>query len=89
MAAPKFEIIEEIDEPSTAEKSAATSLLLLSLKTLSQRAITAIADLFMLATVAGVWWLWYSIPDPNPNQIVALSIFAAFVLAANWLVRRK
>jgi len=60
----------------------------LALKALSQRAVAAIADLFTLLTVFGAWWLWHSIPDPNPNQIVALTIFAMFTLAANWLVRR-
>ena len=64
-------------------------LLLLSLKALSQRALAAIADLFFLATAFSAWWLWYLTPSPDAYQIVSLSIYAAFVLAANWLVRRK
>lgn len=89
MAAPKFEVIEEPDAPVESEKPPiGLGLLLLALKALSQRALAAIADLFTLFTVFSVWWLWYSILDPNPNQIVALSIYALFVLAANWLVRR-
>lgn len=62
---------------------------MLALKALSQRFVVALLDLFCLVTVTGAWWLWHSIPDPNVNQIVSLSIFALFVLAANVIVRRK
>ena len=91
MAEPRrFEVVEDDDTPpeQSQETAKAAGLLALALKALSQRALAAIADLFTLLTVFGAWWLWWSIPDPNPNQIIALSIFAAFVLAANWLVRR-
>ncbi len=62
---------------------------MLALSALSQRVIAAATTYFTLLTVFGAWWLWYSIPDPSPTQIVSLSIFAAFILAANWLVRRR
>ena len=96
MAKPQFELVSEPDEvpeqpsarPAVDKPPRELGLLLIALKALSQRAIAAIADMFTLLTVFGVWWLWWAIPDPNPNQIVALSIFAIFVLAANWLVRR-
>lgn len=98
-SARKWEVIqdepEETDAPSTRAQERQDAappgldLLLLSLKTLSQRTLSAIANLFTLVTMTGTWWLWYKTPDPNPTQIVSLSIFAAFVLAANWLVRRK
>lgn len=92
------EVIE--DEPVTAdprlrgvtereETSAAASAMMLALTALSQRAIAAATTYFTLLTIAGTWWLWWSIPDPSPTQIVSLSIFAVFILAANWLVRRK
>ena len=95
MAAPqKWEVIQDELEPEKAApptdaQPPGLDLLLLSLKTLSQRAITAVTNLFTLVTMAGTWFLWYKTPDPNPTQIVSLSIFAAFVLAANWLVRRR
>ena len=92
----KWEVIQDDEnspqkdeQPGSTQNSAGLDLLLLGLKTVSQRAITAITNLFTLVTMAGTWWLWYQTPDPNPTQIVSLSIFAAFVLAANWLVRRK
>ena len=95
MAEPQrlWERLPDEPDPPAADKveqpSVALDLLALGLKTVSQRAITAITNLFTLVTMAGTWWLWYQTPDPNPTQIVSLSIFAAFVLAANWLVRRK
>lgn len=79
----QFEIVK--DDPP--DNDLATSALLLGLKALSQRAIAAIMDLFMLLTVASVWWLWASIPNPSPTQIVALALYATFVLVANWIVR--
>ena len=90
MTQPRFEVVEEPETPSASDKPPRElGLLMLALKTLSQRALLALSDLFCLGTVASAWWLWWSIPDPNAFQIVSLSIYAAFVLAANWLVRRK
>jgi len=42
-----------------------------------------------LITCAGAWWLWYLTPSPTYQQIVHNSIFALFVLAANWIVRTR
>ena len=89
----KWEVIQDElpDEaaPSRPEPHLGVDLLALGLKTVSQRFVAALVNLFTLVTMVGVWFLWYKTPDPNPSQIVSLSIFAAFVLAANWLVRRK
>jgi hypothetical protein len=89
----KWEVIQEDESreevaPRT-ESHLGVDLLALGLKTVSQRFVAALVNLFTLVTMIGVWFLWYKTPDPNPSQIVSLSIFAAFVLAANWLVRRK
>ena len=66
----------------------AAGLILLVTRT-SKPLAAALAILSALITCAGAWWLWYLTPDPNPQQIVHNSIFAVFVLAANWIVRRK
>ncbi len=89
MARPQFEVVED-DETSNEshDNSTAASLLALSLKALSQRAIVALESLFTLVTVVLVFWLGMSIADPNTHQIVWFSIFAVFVLAANVIVRR-
>lgn len=91
MAEPQraFEIVDEPEKPAPQQTSAATDVLLLSLKTLSQRALTAIADLFTLLTVGSAFWLWYSVHDPNVYQIINNTIYGIFVLAANWIVRRR
>lgn len=103
MAQQRFEVVED-DSPLEFSQAAppakpeqrsdlATDLglktLALGLKTLSQRTIAAIADLFFLVTVGSAFWLWYLTPEPSEKQIVSLTIYAAFVLVANWLVRRK
>lgn len=93
----QFEVVNseppDQDEPDNrvaqAATAAATHALLLGLKALSQRTLTALADLFTLITVALVFWLWAATPHPDQYQIVSLSIFALFVLAANWIVRRR
>lgn len=90
----KFQAVEIPDEPSEdpafarAANAAAASALALALKALSQKAIAAVKDLFTLLSVGSAFWLWWSIADPKPSQIVSLSIYAVFVLAANVVVRR-
>ena len=76
------------DAPNPALDSAALGVLLLSLKTLSQRAIAATRDVFTLLSVGSGFWLWFNIPDPKPTQIIALSLYALFILSANVIVRR-
>ncbi len=88
-----FEIIDdnaEAPEPKAKSKteSAAMALLLLGVKTLSQRTLAAIADLFTLITVGSAFWLWMSIKNPDPYQLVELAMYGCFVLTANWIVRR-
>lgn len=94
----RFEVVDEQPEPtvtdfssraSQAVSNTATQLLVLGLKTLSQRALVATADLFTLLTIASAFWLWMATPEPNTLQIVSLSIYAVFVLLANWIVRGR
>lgn len=94
--AAKWEVIEgdaeETPSPTPAKpdalESAGLAILMASLKALSARALEALASLFTLATVASAFYLWFLTPEPNVLQIVSLTIYALFVLAANWLVRR-
>ena len=84
----KFEVVGEIPDPAPepAGSSLGTEMLVLGLKTLSQRTTAAIAELL---SVGSAFVLWYLHPDPNVFQIVSLSIYAVFVLACVWLVRRR
>ena len=91
---PGFEVVGETETeartpPPPADNGAAIRLVMLALASLSQRAVIALADLFTLLTVGSAFWLWNSIPEPNDRQIAALAIYALFVLAINWIVRRK
>jgi len=89
----RFEPVEipDVPEQSAADRAAAsfaTNAIALGLKVLSQRAIAAVKDVFTLLSVASGFWLWNSIPNPEMNQIISLSLYALFILAANVIVRR-
>jgi len=79
-------------DPNPPTKVAQTALigaLLLAIKAVSQRAFIALLDTFALITAGAVFWLFYSFDHPTTFQIVHASIFAAFVLAINWIVRQQ
>lgn len=92
---PGFEVIEGGEQPARTspappvDNSVAITMLTIGLKALSQRALTAATDLFTLLTVASAFFLWWSTPAPNDRQIASLTIYALFILAANYIVRRK
>lgn len=82
----------EPDEPPPKPQGpskASIDLLVLALKTISQRVLLAFVSLFTLITVGSVFWVWMSIPDPNPNQLVSLGMYALFVLIINWIATRR
>lgn len=87
---PGFEVVGGTETEQAPQASAAhIAMLRIALTALAQRAAVAVMDCFTLITCAGAWWLWYLTPDPNTFQIVHNSIFAVFVLAANWIVRGR
>jgi len=89
---PGFEIVggTETDQPAQPDPNAvAIAMITLGIKTLSARALTAATDLFTLITVVGVFYLWMVTPEPNDRQILSLTIYGLFTLAANYIVRRK
>jgi hypothetical protein len=84
------------DEPQPAPQqssqaaSALTSILFMSLRALSERAVVALGNLFMAASAASAWWLWYvTMPQPTVPQLVGLTLYAGFILALNFMLRRK
>lgn len=85
----RFERVAEIPENDNRAEQAAANMLMVALKALSQRAVAAVADLFMLATVASAFLLWMWTPEPTTYQLVGLGMYGIFILAANWIVRRK
>lgn len=83
---------DETDE-APVRQDPATSLgieaLRIGLSALSQRTVIALSRLFTLLTVGSAFMLWWRVmPEPSTFQLVGLSIYALFVLAANFLVRR-
>lgn len=78
------------DAPNTAIDSAALGVLLLSLKTLSQRTLVAIGNLLTIASVASVWWLFNEALPTNPsvNQLVGLGLYGLFVLVVHRVAGR-
>lgn len=94
MAEP-FRIIGEEDEPKKPSKteqaaeSAGMQALMLGLGALSKRAIIALQSLFVLLATASAFILWWAVmPNPSVLQLIGLSIYALFVLAASVIVRR-
>jgi len=77
-----------VAQPKIGSKIA-TDAIALALTALSQRAVTGLAALFTLLTVASAFVLWYVTPDPNTFQLIKLALYGAFVLGANWIVRRR
>jgi len=63
--------------------------LMLGLGALSKRAIIALQSAFVLLATASAFALWWSVmPSPSILQLVGLSIYALFVLAASVIVRK-
>jgi hypothetical protein len=88
---PGFEVIAGTDtEPRPPEDNkVAIALIMMGIKALSQRALTAVTDLFSLLTVASCFYLWYLTPKPDAYQIASLTLYGLLTLAINWIVRRK
>ena len=71
-------------------ENAATTLLLTSLRALSQRSLIALANLFVLLTAASAFFLWLQIlPNPSVYQIIAVSIYGGLLLVLDWMVLRR
>ena len=81
---PDVEVPEAAPAPAVLD-SASLSVLLLSLKALSQRTIVALGNLLTIVSVASVWWLFDSALPVNPsaNQLIGLGLYALFVLAVH------
>jgi len=65
-------------------------MVLLGIKTLSQKSIVALGQLFTLLCTASAFWLWYLVlPNPNVLQLFGLGLYAGFILLLQYLVRKK
>jgi hypothetical protein len=89
----QFEVVQEDTEPAPAgqrnvAQTQAIQAYIMAARAMAARFIIALSNLFTLLTVGSAFVLWWSIPDPNPYQIASLTIYAVFVLAANYIVRK-
>lgn len=76
--------------PPPRGEAVATSVMLTALRALSQRALVALGNLFVLATAASAFWLWYvTMTAPSVLQLVGLALYGILILALNWLVLRR
>lgn len=72
-----------------AMQKQAITMMFLALKTMSQKSLIALANLFTLATAASVFAIWLTvIPDVTDRQIIAASLYSVFVLALNRWCRK-
>lgn len=87
----QFSVVDETSESAQpAQQEAATAMLALALRALSQRAITAAASLFTLLTVASAFWLALQIAvNPTPYQLTCFALYLAFVVGINIIVRKR
>lgn len=98
-----FTVIGEQDVPDPPAPAAAADpagshaawtkanaeVLLLALKALSQRTLTAITNAMTLLLVASAWALWWrALAEPSAPQLVGLGGYAAFVLLID-ITRRR
>lgn len=102
-ASRQFELVvdQEIEAPPQAPQVAppqpkapvlnrvAIEMMQMALIALGQRALVALAACFTLITVGSAFWLWYLTPEPTDRQIISLTIYAAFVVSINIIVRKK
>lgn len=95
---PRFQLVSDDDPVEAAPAQApgqpalqrvSTDMLVMALRALSQRAIVALASLQALILAGSVFALFYLTPNPNPQQLAALTIYAGFVLTILWLTSRR
>jgi len=76
--------------PKPRAESALTSLLITSLRALSQRTIVALSSLVDLALLASAFALWLMIvAEPTPLQLGCVGGYAVFVVVALWRGRDR
>lgn len=91
MAPSRLQVVDNAEEAETPKQSnsVAIAMLNIALKTMSQRALIAVASLFNLAAGASVFVLAMSMPAPSVYQLVLLGMYAIFILCLCWAINRK
>ena len=76
----------------TVGDNAMVAGIMLALKALGQGAAIALSHIarhiVALCTAASVFWLFMSIPDPHPTQLIWGGMYAVFILALQFFMRK-
>jgi hypothetical protein len=81
--------IPNVPEPPSRIEQAATNVLMMALRALSQRAVIALMNLFCLITALSAFYLWLvTMPSPSILQLVGLALYGILIVGLNILVRR-
>jgi hypothetical protein len=87
IAAPQVD--QNTTSPAQALQREAITMMFLALKTMSQKSLIALSNLFTMATAGSVFAVWLTIiSDVTDRQIIAASIYSVFVLALNRWCRK-
>lgn len=79
-----------VNQQAQQQANASLQLLLLALKTLSQRTLIAIAALRGMILAGSVFWLAMVImPEPNTYKLVGLGLYSLFVLILEYVAYRR
>ena len=80
---------QQAQQQQIEQNKIAQQMLMLALKTFSQRAVIGASNLFTLGLMAASWVLWSRIlPEPSPMQLVGAGMWAVFILAIEFVRRR-
>jgi hypothetical protein len=81
--------LPDTTSPAQALQREAITMMFLALKTISQKSVIALSNLFTVATASSVFVLWLNIiSEITDRQIVAASIYSVFVLILNRWCRK-
>ena len=84
------DVASEAKPKGSGIDEAATAMILLGLKTLSQKTVVALSTLFTLLTCISAFILWQDVlPNPNSAQLVGLGLYGVFILLLHIVIRRK
>lgn len=69
---------------------AGLTMLIAGMKTMSQKTLVAFSACFTMLSVGSAFWLWLTVlKEPSPDKLVGLAIYGIFVLAIEWIRRRR
>lgn len=88
-AVPDSEMSEVSAPAPSGDPNPILGILLLTLKTLSQKTLIALAEIADLLVIASAFVVWLRIiAEPSEYQLIGAGLYGAFALMAVWLRNR-